>query len=390
MISPSNIRTGVIRDVRLQDIKVNPQTRIRQHYTDFKSDVHYKALKESIIKFGMLHPLTLGTNLELIGGFYRFCVATELGWEHVKARIVDVSEFDKIFIEIIENYHRKDFSSYEFYIGLGRLKKEHERNHPETKHGFGRWQEGDSSRYNKNDQGNKEEIGSVLKSNFQSTPSFVKLHYETLGLTERGLRNKTRIGEAIIDNKFSDKTIRLLRQGKINQKELLNLLKKTQIRKKTSNSINETIHSEPITEQKRGVEKTEQIDVSIRKSIVDKFVATGKDHLKNCGVICSIPIKQGSQTYNHKVRREITKDSRIETDTIIVKDIKKKKSYPEKIEVVEDKCRFCQKATVIAVSCEECGHPTPKVMCDDDITNGVSRLRNPYVKKCINSPDHIY
>ena len=54
----------------------------------------------------------------------------------------------------------------------------------------------------------------------------------------------------------------------------------------------------------------------------------------------------------------------------------------EKKEVVENMCRACQKATVIAVSCEACGHLTPKFICDDDITKGISRLRNPYVELC--------
>ncbi|KKL79519.1 hypothetical protein LCGC14_2013980 [marine sediment metagenome] len=43
----------------------------------------------------------------------------------------------------------------------------------------------------------------------------------------------------------------------------------------------------------------------------------------------------------------------------------------EKKEVVENMCRACQKATVIAVSCEACGHLTPKFICDDDITKGI-------------------
>ena len=385
MMSPPSIGTGIIRDVRLQDIKVNPQTRIRQHSTDFKNDVHYKALKESMKKFGMLHSLTLDTNLELIGGFYRFCIATELGWEYVKARIVEASEFDKIFIEIIENYHRKDFSSYEFYIGLGRLKKEYERNHPETRHGFGRWQSTKLLQNKEIGKGNKEEIGSVLKKDFQSASSFVNLHYVTLGLTERGLRNKTRIGEAIIDNKFSDKTIRLLRQSKITQKQLLALLKKTQIRRENINSINEPIHSEPIKEKKKGIKKTEQqVDVVIRKSIVDKFIMSGKNHLKSCGIV---PIKQSAPIFNHKVKQKATKDSMIKTNNIKVEEFKERKDYSERREINEDKCRFCQKATVIAVSCEECGHPTPRVICDDDITKGISRLRNPYAEKCEKARD---
>ncbi|MHA1930947.1 MAG: ParB/RepB/Spo0J family partition protein [Promethearchaeota archaeon] len=387
LMDQSCIRTGLIKDIKLKDIKVNPQTRIRQHSTDFKNDPHYRALKESMIKFGMLHPLIVDMNSVLIGGFYRFCAATELGWDYVKARIVDVSEFNKILIEIIENYNRKDFSSYEFYIGIGRLKKEYEKNHPETKHGFGRWQNTNISRNRETGKENKEEIVSVLKNDHQSVPSFVKLHYEMLGLTERGLRNKTRIGEAIINNKFSDKTIRLLRIGKITQKKLLSLLKKPQIQKETINLINETHSSKPPKGKKKELNTTGRIDVSIRRSIVDKFVMSGNKHLKSCG---KVALTQGSQISNRRIKPEITKNFKIKTYNIKDEEIRKKKTYQKKKEIDEDKCRFCEKATVIAVSCEECGHPTPKVMCDDDITNGISRLRNPYVRKCVNSPDHLF
>ena len=374
MMSLPSIIAGEIRDVKLSDVKVNPQTRIRQHSTDFKNNTHYKALKKSMFKYGMLHPLTLDINLELIGGFYRFCVATELGWNKIKARIVDVSNFDKIFIEIIENYHRKDFSSYEFYIGLGRLKKEHEINHPETKHGFGRWQKPDPRRDCGMYQVNKEEIGSFLKTKIQPAPSFVKLHYETLGLTERGLRNKTRIGEAILDNKFSDKIMRKLRKGEINQKQLLSLLKKTKIQKKPNNAINETVIPPIQTPRtkKRTTNKPKNIEVSIRKNIVDNFAKTVKEQSQVCGEVRSIVM-------------EVLPPETHETDhKINIRGVGKTK---EKKELNEDKCRFCEKATVIAIRCEECGHPTPKVICDDDISKGISRLRKPYLKKCESSLD---
>ena len=105
-----------LEDVPLSKIKLDPQQRIRQESGDYKNDPKYIALKESMIKLGQLHAITLKENYKLLAGFYRFCVAFELGWKTIKAKIYfNISEYDEILIEIIENNNRKDFTSYEFY-----------------------------------------------------------------------------------------------------------------------------------------------------------------------------------------------------------------------------------------------------------------------------------
>jgi len=53
----------------------------------------------------------------------------------------------------------------------------------------------------------------------------------------------------------------------------------------------------------------------------------------------------------------------------------------------EDKCQFCSKATVFAITCEACGHRTARVLCDNDFINSNKRLLNPNLKKCANSSD---
>ena len=98
------------------------------------------------------------------------------------------------------------------------------------------------------------------------------------------------------------------------------------------------------------IKKPEEVEVTIKKNIVDTFAKAGKGRLQSYGKL------------NPLVKTK------------------------EKKEGNADKCKFCEKATLIAIRCEECGHPTPKVICDYDVTNGISRLRKPYLKKCVNSP----
>ena len=98
------------------------------------------------------------------------------------------------------------------------------------------------------------------------------------------------------------------------------------------------------------IENPEEVEVTIKKNMVDTIAKAGKNRLQSCG-------KLGP----------------------VVKTKEKKGGNA-------DKCKFCEKATLIAIRCEECGHPTPKVICGDDVTHGISRLRKPYLKKCVNSP----
>ena len=53
-------------------------------------------------------------------------------------------------------------------------------------------------------------------------------------------------------------------------------------------------------------------------------------------------------------------------------------------------CKRCPKATSISVECINCGHPMEKVFCDDDLTNGQHRLRNPNFLICKSSPQYEF
>ncbi|MHA2336149.1 MAG: hypothetical protein ACXACX_02550 [Candidatus Hodarchaeales archaeon] len=88
----------------------------------------------------------------------------------------------------------------------------------------------------------------------------------------------------------------------------------------------------------------EKNETKIKKGIVDKFVETGCKSSKVEGIL---------------------KDQAIEME-----------------EIQENKCKYCSKATVFAITCEKCGYPTSRVFCDIDFINNIKRLLNPNIKKC--------
>lgn len=53
--------------------------------------------------------------------------------------------------------------------------------------------------------------------------------------------------------------------------------------------------------------------------------------------------------------------------------------------IEEDKCKYCPCATVFAVTCEICGHPTARILCDNDFIKNNKRLVNPNQKRCAHS-----
>ncbi len=92
--------------IRVSDIKV--KNRIRLHPGDIS------ALKESINRIGLLHPIVIDLDNKLIAGERRLEAVKQLGWEHVEVKVVEVkNKKDRILIEADENISRLDFTNEE-------------------------------------------------------------------------------------------------------------------------------------------------------------------------------------------------------------------------------------------------------------------------------------
>lgn len=68
-------------------------------------------LMESINKFGLLNPVTVSDNLELVAGYRRLEACKALGWKEIECTIMPaMSKFDRLLVEADENLTRKDLT----------------------------------------------------------------------------------------------------------------------------------------------------------------------------------------------------------------------------------------------------------------------------------------
>ena len=103
--------------VKISDIKV--KKRVRQDLGDLES------LKDSLKSYGLLNPITLNADMELVAGQRRLEAAKGIGWETINAVILDrsVPKVQQLELELEENNQRKDFSDEELMAGYERLGK---------------------------------------------------------------------------------------------------------------------------------------------------------------------------------------------------------------------------------------------------------------------------
>ena len=102
--------------VKIEDIKI--KKRVRQNLGDMD------ALKESLRMYGLLNPITLNENNELIAGERRLQAAKALGWMNINAVVLsNITPAEQLELELEENNQRKEFTKEELLAGYRRLEK---------------------------------------------------------------------------------------------------------------------------------------------------------------------------------------------------------------------------------------------------------------------------
>ncbi len=100
----------------VHDIIIKP--RIRRDLGDVG------ALMESLRKFGLLNPIIINSEGELIAGHRRLESARRLGWQSIEVIVLaKESEMDKLKLEIEENIQRKSLTPDELADAYERLEK---------------------------------------------------------------------------------------------------------------------------------------------------------------------------------------------------------------------------------------------------------------------------
>jgi ParB family transcriptional regulator, chromosome partitioning protein len=92
--------------IKISDIVV--RRRIREELGDLTE------LRESIRNRGLINPVVINQNRELLAGYRRLMAARELGWKEIECRTMPTrSKIEKLNIENDENIGRKNFTESE-------------------------------------------------------------------------------------------------------------------------------------------------------------------------------------------------------------------------------------------------------------------------------------
>lgn len=102
--------------INIEDIKV--KKRIRHTVGNLEP------LKESMKRYGLLNPITINSNNELIAGERRYQAAKQLGWTTINAVVVDTRDkVTQLEMELEENNQRLPFTDEELLEGYAQLEK---------------------------------------------------------------------------------------------------------------------------------------------------------------------------------------------------------------------------------------------------------------------------
>ncbi|HIP81409.1 MAG TPA: hypothetical protein EYH16_03255, partial [Leucothrix mucor] len=107
---------------QLSDIKKNSE--YLRHQTDVDT------LKKSIESIGLINPLTINKENELLAGSRRFQAISELGWKEVDVHVVDRDLLQQELISIDENLVREPLNRLELEKCLNRGRDIYEQLNP--------------------------------------------------------------------------------------------------------------------------------------------------------------------------------------------------------------------------------------------------------------------
>lgn len=138
-------------------------------------------LADSICEIGLINPITVTTEGALVAGRHRLEACKSLGWEEIPASVVALGILQAELAEIDENLIRNELSELEQGVQLARRKEIHLALYPETGRG-----KTPGNQYT----GQKRETETI---------SFSQDVAKKTGVTERTIRNKTKIGEALTE-----------------------------------------------------------------------------------------------------------------------------------------------------------------------------------------------
>lgn len=98
--------------------QISIQKRVRMQLGDLQS------LMDSLDARGLMNPVTVNSDYELIAGHRRLESARRLGWDMIEVRVVEAhDELSMLELELEENLHRLNFTDIELSQARARIEK---------------------------------------------------------------------------------------------------------------------------------------------------------------------------------------------------------------------------------------------------------------------------
>ncbi|MFX0070344.1 MAG: ParB/RepB/Spo0J family partition protein [Candidatus Hermodarchaeota archaeon] len=204
-------------------------------------------LISSIKEFGLLHPILLNKNYKLIAGYRRLLACKALGWNTIPAIIrKNPDELDEISIELQENLCRTDLEPYEIDIATAKWKRIYETLYPETKY-LAHVKSGKRDSKGRIIKRNHvENFATWEKNNKTNKPRFTEVASKYYNVSERTIRDRVQIGEAILKESFDEETIQLYKSGKISHSKMVELDRKIRKEKDEKKTNKPHVHQDII------------------------------------------------------------------------------------------------------------------------------------------------
>ncbi len=198
------------------------EIKLSSKYLRLETDV--ESLKRSIEKVGLINPLTINKENELLAGARRFKACEALGWSEVPVHVVDRQSLEQELISIDENLVRKPLAGLEFEKCLNRGREIYEELNPLA----------NKIDVNKNEDGLSSEEKKKLKEEEENDrDSFAAITSEKTGLSKSIIKSAIKrdaLASDTVKNARSlgtlnaTKTNEIIKLGKSEQDEILPLI----------------------------------------------------------------------------------------------------------------------------------------------------------------------
>ncbi len=231
-------------EIETNKIKVNE--RVRKDFPGIEE------LAESIKELGLLQPILISGDNELIAGHRRLLACKQLGLEKIECnKINPSSELQKLDMELAENVKRKDFNPMELARGLSKRKDLYEFENPETVTGFA------------GGQATKEKLTGAERE-VRAVPTFVESTSKMLNISKRSIEETIQLNDIKEEDKIR------IEHNELKKSQALAIHRKEKKKEKLKEEVKEVISEELNLYHGDCLEQLEKIeDNSVACLIID-------------------------------------------------------------------------------------------------------------------------